>query len=513
MSFTRQPENLATGIDADWTTEFLRDLERERGRIPHDLSAEIAVIGSVVRHGGETLDRIAQRGGIDANDFALLKHREIYSVCGRMHENGETVTIVTVCRAFQDHKEITFDNLRWLAEHSETPSVAGDYAPIIKGYAEQRRASMGADDGRAGYLPYVMFGESCVKRSNHFLVKGVLPRNGLGCVYGPSGEGKTFVTLDLMLHIATGKDWRGHRTKRAGVLYLAPDGGHMVENRLEAYKRHHGIKKADFVLVPCPIDLLGKISRNDADKVIELVNHIEAAHGFKIEVVCLDTVSRAMPGGNENAAEDMTALIANMARIQNGTDRLLVAIHHTPKNDAAVMRGHSSLHGAADCEINVNERCIKIAKQRDGADGAEYGFDLQVVELGEDEDGDAITSCVAVDANKPNKPNKQPTGAAKIAFDLLQRAIEEVGEMIAPYGGKSEHFRCVRTTLWKEYCDQGSISKTNTPDARRIAFKRAADSLQATGFINVWEPWVWIPNKTNISEHSRTCSLPNKRTT
>ena len=40
-------------------------------------------------------------------------------------------------------------------------------------------------------------------------------------IYGPSGEGKTFVALDWALSVATGRSWQGKQTKQGPVVYIA----------------------------------------------------------------------------------------------------------------------------------------------------------------------------------------------------------------------------------------------------------------------------------------------------
>ena len=79
------------------------------------------------------------------------------------------------------------------------------------------------------------------KLAGNWLIKGLIPKTGLGAIYGPSGDGKTFVALDLAMAIARGVPWRGRKAERAAVLYLSPDGGEMVQNRIVAYCQHHGI--------------------------------------------------------------------------------------------------------------------------------------------------------------------------------------------------------------------------------------------------------------------------------
>lgn len=334
-------------------------------------------------------------------------------------------------------------------------------------------------------IPYVLFGNTRPVLTNLWLIKGVLPKRGVAVVYGPSGEGKTFVALDLLLHIARGFEWRCRRTARAGVLYLAPDGGSVAVNRLEAYRRHHGVATADLAIVSSPVDLLGKVAAGDLAKVEALIAHVEQTHDIRIAVIAVDTVSRAMPGGDENQPSDMSRFVDNLGRLSAGGKRLILGIHHTPKSDGTVLRGHSSLHGAADCELNVVDQTIRVAKQRDGQDGLQFGFRLEVVEIGRDEDGDPVTSCVAVASDAVSRPVKRITGAASIALRLLHNAIIEAGEVPPASTHIPPSIRAVRMDLWRRYCDAGQVSEGDTQDAKRKAFKRAAVRLQELGAIGV----------------------------
>ena len=54
-------------------------------------------------------------------------------------------------------------------------------------------------------------------------IKGVWHRDTLSVTYGPPGDGKTYVTADMALHVASGTPWCGRRVRRAGVIYLAAE--------------------------------------------------------------------------------------------------------------------------------------------------------------------------------------------------------------------------------------------------------------------------------------------------
>lgn len=212
-----------------------------------------------------------------------------------------------------------------------------------------------------------------------WLVRDVLPRGGLAVAYGEPGCGKTFLVLDLAAAIAQGEPWLGKRTKRGGVVYVACEG--TLRGRVEAYLVNNALdpRAVDFLrIVPHAVNLL--------DPRADTVPLIEAAHQFADEagpvaLIVVDTLNRAMPGGNENAAEDMGALISNAKRIQEATGAAVLFVHHSGKDSSKGSRGHSSLKGAADLEIEIKadelgQRCATVVKAKDGTGGAQIHFRL-----------------------------------------------------------------------------------------------------------------------------------------
>lgn len=57
-----------------------------------------------------------------------------------------------------------------------------------------------------------------------WLVDNVFPEEGLLCVYGASGVGKSFLCLDLAAALAEGAEWFGHTTQQRDVVYVALEG-------------------------------------------------------------------------------------------------------------------------------------------------------------------------------------------------------------------------------------------------------------------------------------------------
>jgi RecA-family ATPase len=170
------------------------------------------------------------------------------------------------------------------------------------------------------------------------LIGGLLDAAAMSVVYGASGCGKTFLTLDLAAHVALDRIWRGRKLKQGTVLYIAAEGGLGIEERLTAFRVEHDIDVADVPLhiIAEPVDLCG--SAADASL---LIRRCEAL--APVALIVIDTLSRAMAGGNENSPDDMGKFVANCDRLRLAAKAHVLVIHHAGKDEGRGARGHSLL--------------------------------------------------------------------------------------------------------------------------------------------------------------------------
>jgi AAA domain len=313
-----------------------------------------------------------------------------------------------------------------------------------------------------------------------WLVKNLIVMGSVALVYGPPGCGKTFLVLDLALAIAKGDEWFGRSVRKGRVIYVAAEAGQTIRNRIAAWTGERmGLAEPDdieFEAVMSPVDLCHP-------KGWDLPRLIEAIGVAK--VVVIDTVSRAMAGGNENAPDDMGAFIMALDRLRDALDCTVIAVHHIGKDSDRGSRGHSALTCAADTWIEVDKRDLGVSvatviRQRDGPGGGEIAFALRQVVLGEDEEGDEVTSCIVDPAgfvpDKRAKPAKPLDGRPKAALDLLRQAIMEKGETVAGV--------CrVSMDVWRDYA-KGS-GKFGDEGTFRAAWKRAHEKLNGEGYVSI----------------------------
>ena len=66
-------------------------------------------------------------------------------------------------------------------------------------------------------------------------VKGLIPEQSIGFIFGASQTFKSFIALDYALHRAYGMRWMGRKTRQAVPVYLAAEGGAGIMRRIEAW--------------------------------------------------------------------------------------------------------------------------------------------------------------------------------------------------------------------------------------------------------------------------------------
>jgi hypothetical protein len=183
-----------------------------------------------------------------------------------------------------------------------------------------------------------------------WLVSDVIRARGFNVVYGPSTAGKTFAAIDLALCVATGKPWWQGRTGESGpVLYWAAEGAYGIRQRVLAWCEYHSEPEPEaeqIRWVPDSGNLLDARSFARARATV-------AAMDPKPVLLVLDTLSRLMPGANENSAQDMSAFVYAVDQLrEDAGDAASLVIHHTGK-DGLLARGSGALENAADMMLSL----------------------------------------------------------------------------------------------------------------------------------------------------------------
>ncbi|MBA4753621.1 MAG: AAA family ATPase [Sphingobium sp.] len=171
-------------------------------------------------------------------------------------------------------------------------------------------------------LPVEWFTEIEPQLEGMWLVKRLLPAQGLALIYGHPGSGKSFFALDVALHIALGWEWCARRVRQGLVVYVGAEGGAGLRNRIAAFRRHHDLQDAiPFALIPTPIDM--QDPNADTGRLAETVRMTAKQSGAEPALVIIDTLSKTFGGGKENT-DDMATYVANCQRIASEFNCLVV---------------------------------------------------------------------------------------------------------------------------------------------------------------------------------------------
>lgn len=297
-----------------------------------------------------------------------------------------------------------------------------------------------------------------------WIVQGVVPQAALMVVYGAPGSGKSFLVLDLVAAIATGRQWRGRRTQAGRIVYIAAEGSGGFRNRLHALA-----KGLETTLEEIPLGVIA-----DAPNLMlladtkDLIAAVEAAGGA--DVIVVDTLAQTTPGADENSGEDMGKALGHCKRLHAATGALVMLVHHSGKDASRGARGWSGINGAEDAELEIAKlpgggRVARVTKQKDGEDGLQFGFKLEVVPLGQDKHGEPITSCVVLEA-------EVPTARMARALSPLEALVNEVVQEFA----KAQTTGIEVNEVLKEAARR-MVVEEGKRDRRREMAKRALDNL------------------------------------
>jgi hypothetical protein len=321
-------------------------------------------------------------------------------------------------------------------------------------------------------------------------LKGVLPQVGLAALYGPSASGKSFLALDLCIAIAEGKKWFGIRTIPSPVIYVALEGESGFKNRVAAWEVENNRslpQGMNMVLQPFQIT-------NPSD--VEIL----ASTVPQDSVVIVDTLNRAAPTSDENSSKEMGEILQACKRLQGLIGGLIVLIHHTGKDTSQGARGHSSFFAALDGAIEVkrtgDKRSWSIAKAKDGQDGNNFSFALKLHELGEDSDGDKLTSCTISQVAKNIFVKEPPSGSKqKEALREFKLNIPTIGTSNAPDIDCPANVYCVAFEAAVKFLATTLTTiekKRRNNEARRLLTALVDSGHIETALDKNDDTWCWI---------------------
>lgn len=350
-----------------------------------------------------------------------------------------------------------------------------------------------------------------------WLVSKLLPVRGLGVMFGPSGCGKSFLATDLAMSVATGQEFLGKPTRKAGVIYVAAEDADGVQARVLAWLQHNEYPgdEACIAIVPEAPDLW-QSDGAEAEALIDAIiaeNAVMSEKGAPAGLVIFDTMRDVLPGMNENGSDEMGLAMRLFRKVSQALNALIIIVHHVPKyGDGEDPRGSGALIGSADIALGarVDEiddqfvRSMWLRKQRNGPDARgdkslRWVYSLETVQLPiMADDGDVETSCVIKFSGAPVPKRAQERKLSDAAI-IVRRALDQLlsegagkhppmscqcpaGQQAMPVDDVRERARSLGI------CDPSS---SDPMQASKKAFQRGKQQLIAKNRAFEREGWMW----------------------
>jgi len=210
----------------------------------------------------------------------------------------------------------------------------------------------------------------------------------LSFVVGPPGCGKSFIVLNMGLSVASQReDFWGRTIKRTGaVIYISSEGVSDIKFRIMAWEQAASVRvdESPFYLIHQTINFMEPL---DVQRLLKTVHHVHKISGEQIALVVVDTVSRVLPGADENLQKDMTLFIKACDAVREAFAATVIGVHHTSR--AGNLRGSSVFDGAADSIFLIDRPVgeeiglLKATKIKAAEDGWQQSFRLIKTSVGD----------------------------------------------------------------------------------------------------------------------------------
>jgi hypothetical protein len=355
----------------------------------------------------------------------------------------------------------------------------------------------------AKHHPDIEFAEDTqLAKTNDDVVKGLVPAKSLVILYGPSAAGKTFLAIHLAFCIALGKRFFGRRIRQGCVLYIALEGQGGFAKRIVAARNEYGNPGRSFAQLKKSIVLArNKANNTDIASIIEAGKYVALEAGCPLALIIVDTYARAVAGDDEKEAACFAAVAKHANDIANQTGATVMLLHHPGKDAAKGPRGSSAITPGADAVIVIERdskastRRVELEKVKDGEEGTLGEFTLKTLVLGEDEEGNKVTSCIVqplegITAKGPRRPRPE-SQAGKALNELDHLLIDGKGKASRGHPRAPVGVTLIKRTEWHSACLEKRLTADGKEKSEDRAFQRAVKALVKAGLVGEYGEVVW----------------------
>lgn len=299
------------------------------------------------------------------------------------------------------------------------------FASVIKWAKEQRKQTRTEEQRQTGFR--LLHARDILAKLGpiDWQIENYLEANTTGLLFGDPGAYKSFIALDMALHVASGRPWHGNAVKHGPVIYVAGEGHGGFARRLAAWQSRHNIPLDDLP-VYFSEHAAHFYDRESAVQVADAINAVTARVG-KPAMIVIDTLARNFGAGDENSTADMNIFIDHVDRLLRAVyGCTVIIVHHTGHANKERARGSMALRGGVDFEYRV-ERAegfsrarVICTKMKDAVEPAETWFEAETVLVGSMEDDD-MASLVMVKTDAPVAEEPPLKGKQAALYGVIEQ--------------------------------------------------------------------------------------------
>lgn len=182
------------------------------------------------------------------------------------------------------------------------------------------------------------------------IIEGVLYENSLSTLFAPFDSGKSFVALDIALHIANGKSWAGRDVQQGWVAYLLAEGQRSFGKRALAWQEHHGGSLENVAILGKTFNMRDNIERGDVEYQVKKVMEFYEKPPI---LVIIDPLIEYMGSESDSDSRSMNQFREQMRKVRDNLGCAIMIVTHTAREDTTHERGSTVLGGAMDTRIKV----------------------------------------------------------------------------------------------------------------------------------------------------------------
>lgn len=345
----------------------------------------------------------------------------------------------------------------------------GAFGNPEKKAAQQAESAKAPDD-----FPFARSyrGDKVEEQDNkNFLIYPLVMESDVVVLSAAPKAGKTLTTMNLCLHAAAGLPIgdqlipmnKEGKTAPVSVIYFALEGQGAIRKRVKAWIKDQEKQGRKFTedqlqiyVVEQALNLADDTSKQDTvDKLVLAQAFFQRKGWGQIGMVVFDTLTKAMPGKDQNSVEDTSSVFATVDMMREvGLSCAVFFIHHNSKNNGAP-RGSGNIMAEPDTVLMVNkgEQIVEDGDYKDTYklhvhmaraidDGQEYTFAATSVDIGTNSQGIMENAPVlrplenykAAPTATETKLKNVALGAQSAFYETLWQTLSDADNMTLTYG-------------------------------------------------------------------------------